>query len=615
MVIILIAAFYFDKWVPAILRNALITLDLSTVPFVIVGADLALVSGLILLQNFSNKNKLSGATIAIYIGVGLAITLLPYVLLISRHNLPEGLASFIFRSALRPLFSFSPISFLSVTGAYLAMMAVLNSILRKSATKDVSLNAESSNDYYGGVPLGSVTNETTRFLCASAVILGNTFCKQVLSHLRHKHWATAPEVGLDIETIAHVCNFMEKRELRYRIWLAVLGILYLLFLPVLLLALLLALAISVLWFYKWYEERFVLTQYFTRERFGSAEFLQKFRIKLDHDIANGMPKDDQNLLVYQGFSPFVGAGIDLGGWSFAIDISKPKGQADATTPFEILELYKELESSGKKLLLPSLLVKDFMFVHGTAIRHDESILPDPFDRPMQSLDVEAVKHYSSNSDFRIRHYKWFSVHDWGNEMVFSLFLRCSLRGSNLFVEVSRFLLTPLASQYRQIDTLLPKRWWMLLGMGVVSLLVSWLISLYYLMMLFSYALDWLGKELGFEERRMKREIQNNPLYNYGAANSLRQSMSSPRYLSYFQRLDQEMYLKVLDRGILDTIVAFLDDHDVDTSDLKSQQTTILNSGILVQGGNVEAQSVAVGAGSQAFTTAQSNESPKSPKKE
>jgi hypothetical protein len=554
---------------------------------------------------------------------------------------------------------------LLISTVHLILMGGLVTLL--NATAELPLDPKSATEGYGSVPLGPTTNETTRFLCASAVTAGWTFRKRVLTHLRNKPQAIAPEVGLDVELVAHVCNFMEKREFRFQVWFAILGVLGIfsilgywvlpsslsLFFPLLTLFLIAAalwyykkyrefkyqglftilvisnvlaffllpgtlglffpflipfLVAAALWYYKKYEERFILANYFTRERFGLLEFSRKFGSALDPETIHGIPKDDQNLLVYGGFSPFVGAGIDLGGWSFAIDASKPKGHADEITPFDISELYGVLEDGCKTLLLPGLIVKDFLFVHGSAIRYDKSILPDPFVRPVQSLAPDIVHHYIINSDFRIRHYKWFTIHDWGNELVFSLFLRFSMRGSNLFVDVSRFLLTPLADEYHQIDTLASNKRQEVAKLLLTCLVAGPLASLGALIILLVHAQDWLSKNLGLGEQSIRRTIENDPLYNYGAFSSLRQAMSSARYLNYFQKLDQEMYVKVLDRQILDTIVAFLDDHHVDTSELKAQQTTILNSGILVQRGNVQAQSVAVGAGSQAMTTAQPTES-------
>lgn len=73
------------------------------------------------------------------------------------------------------------------------------------------------------------------------------------------------------------------------------------------------------------------------------------------------------------------------------------------------------------------------------------------------------------------------------------------------------------------------------------------------------------------------------------------------YRRYFQKLDKEMHLKILERQILDTIVRFLDARNIDTSDLKERQTTILNNGLVVSGsGSIQAESLAVGPQAQAL---------------
>jgi hypothetical protein len=59
---------------------------------------------------------------------------------------------------------------------------------------------------------------------------------------------------------------------------------------------------------------------------------------------------------------------------------------------------------------------------------------------------------------------------------------------------------------------------------------------------------------------------------------------------------------MLEHAILDGIITFLDEHQIDTSGLRERQTMILNSGIIVQGGDVKAESLAVGAGAQAVKT-------------
>ena len=59
-------------------------------------------------------------------------------------------------------------------------------------------------------------------------------------------------------------------------------------------------------------------------------------------------------------------------------------------------------------------------------------------------------------------------------------------------------------------------------------------------------------------------------------------------------------MKILEAQILDCVVRFLDERNIDTSGLKEAQNKIINSGIIVAGGSsVEANTLAVGRGSTA----------------
>ena len=126
-----------------------------------------------------------------------------------------------------------------------------------------------------------------------------------------------------------------------------------------------------------------------------------------------------------------------------------------------------------------------------------------------------------------------------------------------------------------------------------------LISVFGLMGRFNKLLETLFHT---RERTREREIEDNPLFDYGSPAPIRQALSSERFLHYFQKIDSDFYGKVFDRVLLDGICAFLEAHDIDTSDLKERQNVILNSGIIVQGGDVRAESLAVGAGARATKT-------------
>jgi hypothetical protein len=60
-----------------------------------------------------------------------------------------------------------------------------------------------------------------------------------------------------------------------------------------------------------------------------------------------------------------------------------------------------------------------------------------------------------------------------------------------------------------------------------------------------------------------------------------------------------MYAKVIERQVLDSLLNFLEAHDVDTSEMRQRESTILNNGVMMSGGQFQADNVAVGTQARA----------------
>ena len=295
----------------------------------------------------------------------------------------------------------------------------------------------------------------------------------------------------------------------------------------------------------------------------------------------------------------MGAGTDLGGWSFAINVKRPKeqlGQTLEVESFKIDELYQEIEKGVISLSISNLQMNDWYYASGTDIRNDRVVLPDMVGRPKQFLSNEDKENID---DFRMRQYKQIYIQDWGNDLIFSIFLRCVFKGNNMFVEVARYLLPPIDDEYRLLPYDTKANWRSLFRIGASSIFLGTLYSLTSWLILLSKLFEYISESVGFGERKLRKAIKEDPNYNYGVNTSLREEVSGVRYTHYFQKLDREMYVKILDHEILETLTQFLDSKNIDISQLVDKQTSILNSGIIVQGGNVESESIAVGEGAEA----------------
>jgi hypothetical protein len=255
-------------------------------------------------------------------------------------------------------------------------------------------------------------------------------------------------------------------------------------------------------------------------------------------------------------------------------------------------------SALRALDLRQVRIEDRLYVNGQDIRDDRRFLPDPFARPGAWADPETLHQFLRTPTQRVRHYTCIQVVDWQGELVLSIFFRCTKAGGNLFVEASYFLLPPLREDYHKIDNL---RATPDLAGGAELALKAAVGTVPVLVMAPFHVLAHLTSGLTrWQERRsMRRTIRANPSFDYGATTSIRQSGMSPNYRRYFQRLDREMYVKTLEQRLLDAIIQFLDEHNVDVSDLVERQTTILNNGVMLSGGTIQAESLAVGTGARA----------------
>ena len=99
--------------------------------------------------------------------------------------------------------------------------------------------------------------------------------------------------------------------------------------------------------------------------------------------------------------------------------------------------------------------------------------------------------------------------------------------------------------------------------------------------------------------RERKAVLHNPMHNYGAVQSIRELGTENTWRVYFQKLDREMHMTIVKNQFLDVLIAFLDARGIDTSEIKERGLHILNSGVIVSGGIISAESLAVGQGAQA----------------
>jgi hypothetical protein len=465
-----------------------------------------------------------------------------------------------------------------------------------------------------GAPLGADTQpaiarhatgstNATRLLAAAALSRPavSTWIRDWMSE---RNRSTPPEIGVDLDLVARVATFGERRARRYTYALFALALVVLVALllswPVIVLG---AVAVAVvLVFVKRTNEREWLLGHFQRNHFAKNDVERRFTAVLTGAQKSAVPSPDTNLTVYSGFSPFVGAGLEMGAWSFAIATDKAKDDFGSTPPAQVsvAELYEAVAMRLQKLHLPGLEQRDHFFVHGQDVHEHPSLLPNKYGRPVSVLPPELVGRCSFGSDAHVRHYRWIHVADWAGDITVSCFLRCYKRGPTLFVEFKRFLLTPLQQTIRSIDDLAPLPLTGMAGEALLAILASPFRMLLAVFEVLRYVNEWWDDVWNITGRRRRKAIDRTARWDYGAGTSVRQAYASGEYVRYFQRADTDSYEKTLEKEILDALVDFLDGMGVNTADLRERQSTILNHGVIVQNGNIKAGSLAVGEGAQSM---------------
>ncbi|MFB9850033.1 hypothetical protein ACFFMR_06510 [Micromonospora andamanensis] len=324
-----------------------------------------------------------------------------------------------------------------------------------------------------------------------------------------------------------------------------------------------------------------------------------------------------NVTIYSGYTPFVGHGAPVAGWSFALPIHRAEPQlsgspsADADVRFAVVDLIDHvrhrlaairLDPAGDPELNPErlagLVLEDRVFVHGGLLTDDAQLLPERSQMPRQRWTDERLRAVASRPQGAARHFLCALVPSWGGEVVACTFLHFSTDGRVLYLECARTLLEPPRFEYHDVDRLtewIPVRQFVQLFTGAAEQLVPTAFGAP--LRLVRDGVQVLRHQI--RQSRFRRMAREDLGYDYGARAGVREMATGTTYHNYFQVLDAAKHLKVVERHVLAAIVDFLEDRGVDTAEFRTRQTMILNQGVIQTGGLSVVGNQAVGAGARA----------------
>jgi hypothetical protein len=445
--------------------------------------------------------------------------------------------------------------------------------------------------------------DVTRYLC-TAVHTDTKFARQAVEQIvEEPRRAVASSPGVDLACVLRHALAARRRQVGRDAVLALVLLIIVITLPISF-GTSLYLGFLVAWIIVAIESLSVhygvVARQLKRENFAPDQAPQPTGTEKRRRIEEIERRDRGNVVVFSLYAPFVGYGQATSTWSFALDTARPE-EGEQIVPFTVHELNDHLAARVGDLKLPGVHVENLLLVNGGDLlygvddRTRSELLPDDAGPPSERVSPDLLSELREDGKGRARPYLAIRVTGWSGELAATLFLRCALLsdGKMLFIEGSSSLLAPVRERYRIADQLLDtptfRQWWALVGragLRAPGLLVQ---------APFSAVAGMFGPLIEHrKQRRQAREIRHRQ-FNYGASFSIRDAASDQLYYRYFQQLDRELYAKTVEHRVLDALVEFMEDHNIDSSDLVQRQTTIYNSG-LYAGGNVTVNDSAVGVG-------------------
>jgi hypothetical protein len=292
--------------------------------------------------------------------------------------------------------------------------------------------------------------------------------------------------------------------------------------------------------------------------------------------------------------PFVGSGwkITESVWD-PVDIGRPakdtKDRPLTPVPFTAADLHQYLAVNMPKATgLGALVARNRLYVRGVHVEQlGTSVLPDPEQRPLTQIPSALVKAGAGQLGGAMATYLCLRMVSGGGQTVVTMHIRAQVLAPRLAWEVNAYVLPPLGSRFDFPQSLVGSdtvvRWRTARdSAGSVRPALFGLVGRQY------------RRRAGSRSRarqleRVRAELRKGHVtYDYGAADSLRERVSDWKRMGFDEKMNSQLFFKLMIQGVLDCTEQFLTSHNIDTSDLRSQQQQIINTQTYTFNGTIQA---------------------------
>ena len=471
-----------------------------------------------------------------------------------------------------------------------------------SIDRDSDVSAQEAKEY-----------RSTRLVCAKLYQGGLFTSYEILNSIKRSPFKSkSPEFELDLDLITKHA----RTAYRYHLVLALTAILlsflgFISYNNTILSCIFSIPAICILLLKPVYDKYIALNN-FSRKSFNPnynlSNTIQDNNTKSDNNIG-------QNVIVFGGYSPFLGAGHKLKSRNFIIDLSRSqKNQADEQNNSDTLsveDLYTAVNREIKNKELPNVSLNYLLFADGKEIDKIDFLLPTKLGAPVENLDFGTLFSKGHKEIFKdYRAYINIRYHDKIRSTLLSTFLRFSEVGTEIFTEYSFYFLPPVDENIFDIDkvpinkivfdfkvgllTLFSIGAYITLVPYIIPSVVLFAIAVSPILKLLRYKFDEIDIKLFFE-----RKIRRGERHNYGLDKTFRENIADTNYKNYFNSQDVMMMQGSIEKSILNSIADLLDAKGLDSSFLRKNMIPQVNQNIMMFNGDINAEQVAIGEGSQA----------------
>ena len=291
-------------------------------------------------------------------------------------------------------------------------------------------------------------DRATRLVCAELYKGGLLAANSILNDIQRRPFtAKKPEVGIDINLVAKHAEKAFQYHLKFALLAAGLTFLGIVFFPFseVLSGFIIAAVVALITWKALYLNRNIALENFSKKSYNPDYQIED--ILPESDVTKQGEGKSQNVIIFGGYFPFLGAGYRIGNWNFVIDTSKPakSPNSESSQPKDITidEVYNAVSEEIKKKNLPNVSDECILFADGKELQ-ESFLLPTRIGEPIDNLDLNVLRsegHKSLYEEYRA--YYSTKYFDKMRATLFSAFLRFSKVGKEIFTECSFYVLPPI----------------------------------------------------------------------------------------------------------------------------------------------------------------------------